>query len=125
MSVKTEIERLKVIPGAEKLKDYASNQKETLAELEFHTSFSRERLLEKLMEKAENGEPGYRFFSATVRPQIAERLGELIQERWIERLTSLGYQVSLNVKHGSGFYSRCELDVVWDMEGWEALCQQM
>lgn len=119
--IKHDIERLKIIPAATKVKEYALSQTEALARKELEYSFSRDYLLDKILEKSTGGEAGYVFRSVHVRPHVAERLKELVQERWLERLTALDYKVTIQVENYNNYYHVCKMNVVWNPEEWEYL----
>lgn len=118
MSIKHDIEVLKIIPSANKVKENALNQKETLARQEFDFSFSRDRLLEKILEKSQAGEAGYEFRSRHLRPQVAQTLTRLIQDQWLVSLTQLGYEVVIQTQSYNGYYDFCTMTVIWNKDAW-------
>lgn len=116
MSVEYKIKTLKVFPCAKKVKEYSCERTEILAQNEYKSSFNRERILDKILEKSGQGEAGYEFSSKTMRQQIANRLCEIIKEKYEKLFLDLGYDIDFKVINYNDYYHQVSMLVVWNNE---------
>ena len=113
MSIEYTIQVLKQIPSASSMSEHTLNRKQELAEKEFQCSFSRERILDKILEKANRGEHGYKFYSSNLIKPVGKELFVMVKQRYEDLFKALGYDVEICLTDYNGYYNIVTMNIVW------------